>query len=259
MRCCLPQRLVALLLAVGLFGLPLATWANQIRISPLFVSLSAEQRSAAINLRNEGRTAVSVQVRIFAWQQDADAGMLLDTTQDLALSPAMVTLAPGATQLVRVQTRIPAVQKERHYRILIDQLPDAASASRDRVRVLTRYSLPVFVEPRVVGLPELSAKLVSCQTDGSLQLRVSNTGARRARLADWQLQQQNKMLGNHQGLSGYALPGQVLSVPLVNVAASRLAASLSLQWQVNTDMGPWQTTVALPAETVPCATAETLE
>ncbi|MDP1540622.1 MAG: fimbria/pilus periplasmic chaperone [Moraxellaceae bacterium] len=259
MMCRLPQRLAALLLAVGLFGLPLATWASQIRISPLFVSLSAEQRSAAINLRNEGRTAVSVQIRVFAWQQDADAGMLLDTTQDLALSPAMVTLAPGATQLVRVQTRMPAVQKERHYRILIDQLPDAASASRDRVRVLTRYSLPVFVEPRVVGLPNLSAKLVACQADGSLHLRVANAGSRRARLADWQLLQQDKALSSHNGLTGYALPGQVLSVPLVDVAANRVSAASTLHWQVNTDMGPWQTTIASLAETVPCATVDALE
>lgn len=256
----LRHRLMTLMLAVSLCGWPLVMSASQLRISPLLLTLSSEQPAAVLTLSNEGRATVTVQVRLFAWQQDAVAGLLLEPTQDVVLSPAIVTLAPSSTQLVRVQARTPAVQKEQYYRLLIDQLPDAASASRDRIRVLTRYSLPVFVEPRVRGLPNVTAKLVACAANGGLQLHVFNNGSKRARLSDWQLHHQNKTLAAHIGLAGYALAGQVTSLPLTSVSANQLAnVSTSLLWQVNTDVGLLSVPVSITAEPVSCTAADITE
>ncbi len=234
---------------VGLSVLaPEPAQAGQIRLSPLSLSLTPEQRATTVTLRNETRAPVSLQVRVFAWQQDADAGMLLGPTSDIALSPAMITLPPGATQLVRVVARNQGSGSEQYYRVLIDELPSAAAASRDKIQVLTRYSLPLFLEPRVAGLPKLSLRLQQCQ-DGRQRLLIANAGERRARLADWRLLRGDKVLATHPGLAGYALPGNVLALPLP-AGTTWPAAGASIE--ASTDLGPWRADIIPPSESASC-------
>ncbi|MES2908779.1 MAG: fimbria/pilus periplasmic chaperone [Pseudomonadota bacterium] len=257
MICCLPDarsRLRAWL-AVALLCLPAlapeAALAGQIRLSPLSLSLTPDQRATTVTLRNETQSAVSVQVRVFSWQQDANAGMLLSPTSDIALSPAMITLPPGATQLVRVVLRHQGNRGEQYYRVLIDELPSAASASRDRIQVLTRYSLPLFLEPRVAGLPKLSLHVQSCQ-DGRQRLLIANTGERRARLANWLIVNGEQTLASQDGLAGYVLPGSSLALaPGADLAWPAAGATL----RADTDLGPWQADIPSPGEPTSCPPA----
>lgn len=222
--------------------------AGQIRISPLSLGLTPAQRAASLTLLNEADTPVSLQVRVFSWQQDVDAGMLLSPTSDVALSPAMVTLAPGATQLVRVLARGTGEAGERYYRVLVDELPSGAGASRDQVQVLTRYSLPLFLEPRVAGLPRLTLQAQHCQ-DGRQRLLVGNSGERRARLADWRLLAGDEVLTLQPGLAGYALAGGTLTLPLPSGMAW---PATPVRLVAGTDLGGWQGEVAPPGEPVAC-------
>lgn len=245
----MPCALAGAFLGACLIGLSLPAWAGKVRLSPLSVELTPDQRAAAITLQNEADTPVSLQVRVVAWHQDVNAGVLLDPTTDIALSPAMVTLPPGATQLVRVVSRTSESRLERHYRVLIDELPDASEVSHDLVRVLTRYSLPVFLEPRLAGLPKLAVQLRACD-DGRQRLVISNTGERRARLADWRLLAASgkQALAGGQGLTGYVLPGSALAIPL---SAAVAAQAQGTQFSASTDLGPWQADVA-PGEAMTC-------
>lgn len=252
---CLPDARVqarAWLAAVLLAGLSLTAQAGQVRLSPLSLSLTPDQRATTVTLRNETRTPVSLQVRVFSWQQDLEAGMLLGPTADIALSPAMVTLAPGATQLVRVVSRVARaaddVGGERYYRVLIDELPSVANASHDKIKVLTRYSLPLFLEPRVAGLPRLSLRLQHCQ-DGRQRLVAVNAGERRARLADWRLLDGSQVLAGEPGLAGYVLPGSALALPL---PAGLSLPAQGLRVEAGSDLGPWQADVSLPSEPAIC-------
>lgn len=227
---------------------PESALAGQIRLSPLSLSLTPDQRATTVTLRNETRAPVSVQVRVFSWQQDADAGMLLSPTSDIALSPAMITLPPGATQLVRVVARNQRSGGEQYYRVLIDELPSAASASRDKIQVLTRYSMPLFLEPRVAGLPRLSLRLQQCP-DGRQRLLVANAGERRARLADWRVLNGEQSLASHPGLAGYVLPGSALVLPLpAGITWPALGSSI----EASTDLGPWHADITQPSESASC-------
>ena len=254
MTCCLPDArasvrawLVAALLCLPAIA-PEAVLAGQIRLSPLSLSLTPDQRATTVTLRNETLAPASVQVRVFSWQQDADAGMLLSPTSDIALSPAMITLPPGATQLVRIVTRNQRSSSEQHYRVLIDELPNAAGASRDKIQVLTRYSLPLFLEPRVAGLPRLSLRLQSCQ-DGRQRLLISNTGERRARLANWLILDGEQIQASQEGLAGYVLPGSLLTLTMpADLTWSTTGAKL----RADTDLGPWQADIPSPGEPTSC-------
>ncbi|UWX04754.1 molecular chaperone [Pseudoxanthomonas sp. NC8] len=71
----------------------------------------------------------------------------LAPTRDLVASPAILEVAAGERQLVRlIRPRAEPSASEAAYRLVIDELPADASAPRDPgLRFLLRYSVPVFV------------------------------------------------------------------------------------------------------------------
>lgn len=234
-----------------------------IEMSPLQVEFAPSQRSAQITVRNSNDEPLALQVRVFQWSQPEYMGMALLPTTAITASPAIVTLAPGATQLIRVLRRedLPS-DREHYFRLLLDELPDPGAASRNAVQMLTRYSLPVFIEPRLAGRAELSASRVHC-ADTREFIEVTNTGSRRARIAQWQLLAADASQAGHgkaspsarvvaqkAGLSGYVLPGGRLRIPVTFILPAT-----DLQWQVKTDTRDWQTTLAMPAEASACDAA----
>ena len=224
--------------------------AGQLQLTPLSLDLSPSQPATTLTLRNEANTPVTIQVRVFNWQQDVDVGMQFAPTTDIALSPAMATLAAGASQIVRIVALNPkGTGREQHYRVLVDELPDAAGASRNQIKVLTRYSLPLFLEPLTAGLPKLSLRLQQC-ADGRQRLVITNNGERRARIANWRLRDGGKVTAEQVGLAGYALPGSSLALPLSNGLTQ---PTQGLHLDADTDLGPWQADAPFPPEPVTCA------
>lgn len=243
---------LGLFVCAGLmFGaLPIAYAGMQ--ISPLLVSFGPKVRSQQITVRNTGDLPLTIQVRLFDWSQPANAGMVLKPTAVLTASPAIVTLAPGTSQLVRVLRRQDLPSDQEHYfRLLLDELPDASSVSNGAVQMLSRYSIPVFIAPRLAGQPELSAVLLRC-SDGENFINVRNAGAIRARLTEWLLLtnagKASRLLAQGNGLTGYVLAGSEL-----RIALPKNLPAAELQWQVATDREEWRTTLAPPAEAVECA------
>ena len=79
-------------------------------------------------------------------------------------------VAPGKQQMVRViRIHSAPVSQELSYRVLVDELPGKASAERSvGLKVLLRYSIPVFVTPQasrsapaVTDLSKVQAQLVA--------------------------------------------------------------------------------------------------
>lgn len=253
----LAREYLGLFVSVLLFwSLPGAALAS-IQISPLQIEFSPTDRSAQITLRNNNDRPLALQVRVFQWSQPEHMGMALQPTEVITASPAIVTLVPGATQLIRVLRREKLPSDQEHYfRLLLDELPDPSAASRNAVQMLTRYSLPVFVSPRLAGRAELSANRVHCD-DGREFIDVRNAGTRRARIAQWKLlvadakdaKAPAQVVAQKAGLSGYVLPGGELRIPVTFALPSS-----PLQWQVTTDRLDWQTTLAMPAQASACAT-----
>lgn len=233
--------------AACLSVVPVLACASLVRISPLGINLSPDHRAATMTLQNEADTPVSLQVRVFAWQQ-GEAGMLLAPTTDVVAGPAMVTLAPGATQLIRVLARNPGDGTERAYRVLVDELPSISTASRGQVQVLTRYSLPLFLEPRVAGLPRVSLAWKHC-ADGRQFILLANTGERRIRLADWRLLDGTQVLATQPGLAGYVLAGSTLALPL---PATLSLPERAVRLEAGTDLGAWQADVSPHSEPAAC-------
>src|SRR5690606_7700691 len=75
---------------------------------------------------------------------------VLKPTQDLVVSPPMLTIPPGQRQmvrLVRVGAGLGPPASEKTYRIVMDELPVALGAESEGVKFVLRYSVPIFIAP----------------------------------------------------------------------------------------------------------------
>ncbi|NII71813.1 fimbrial chaperone protein [Dyella sp. SG562] len=236
------RRLTAAALAAGA---ALAAHASSLQISPVTVELPPGQNASALTLRNPGKEPVYGQVRVFRWDQAPDDDRL-EPSDDLVASPPLIRIEPQGEQLVRLVRRDgSAVAEERYYRVLVDEVPNLDAAPGNGVNIRLRYSVPVFLEPAgAPALPKLSWEL---RREGTQwQLRVSNTGGRRAQLAavrvvgaDGAAQEINP------GLLGYVLAGRTRQWTIA--LDDKLAAHGPLKLRANLNAQPIETELSVAA------------
>lgn len=185
-------------------------FAASLQVSPTSVTLQAERNADGLTLRNTGTTTLHAQVRVYRWtQQDGDDH--LEPTRDIAASPPMVELAPGAQQLVRViRLAAPPATSETAYRLIVDELPleSTGGEARPGLQFVLRYSVPVFLLP--AGADEVAPVLrvrVGRDSEGSF-IEIDNSGRRHAQVADLAyIDADGARHAVAPGLSGYVLPG----------------------------------------------------
>jgi fimbrial chaperone protein len=220
--------------------LPVAALAATLQITPVTVELQPDQNAFGITLRNPGDRPIYGQVRIFRWDQIHGQDSL-SATQDLVASPPLIQIAAHSDQLVRVvRTASAPTTAEQSFRLLIDELPPPDEAQANGVTIRLRYSVPVFIEPSSEpGQPQLSWHL--SHDDKGWEMRVENTGARRAQLAAVQLVNgDGKSFALSKGLFGYALAGRSGQWPVPLPPEQIISGSVKVKANVN----------ALPVEAV---------
>lgn len=149
--------------------------AARINIAPLRIELDAANPAATVMLTNTSERPVPVQARLFAWHQQGGEDTYQPSTA-LTISPAIVSIPPGATQIVRLLRNGPATPGEKPFRLTVDQLPDPAMAVSGQAEARLRFTLPVFFD-RDTATP---AALAWSVTPAGVQ--VTNSGGATARL-----------------------------------------------------------------------------
>jgi fimbrial chaperone protein len=125
--------------------------APTFNIMPTRVVIKPRETSASLMLRNDASESVRFQVTAFAWSNDANGQIVLKPTTDLVFFPTLFTIEPGQSRRVRVAASQRAVERELAYRLMIEQLPSHAGAQPGGgVQMLTRASVPVFVQPQTI-------------------------------------------------------------------------------------------------------------
>lgn len=108
--------------------------AATLQVAPVTLDLQSDQRAAAVYLTNSGKAAINAQIRVYEWTQKNGKDVLV-STGEVVTSPAMTSLAPGQQQLVRIIVMQPGIRaQEQSYRLVIDELPDAASRAAPPLR-----------------------------------------------------------------------------------------------------------------------------
>ncbi|MGA6826881.1 fimbrial biogenesis chaperone [Nitrospira sp. NS4] len=138
-------------------------------VSPLKVVLSGKSNSALLEIANQSTDSLRLQLSVVAWDQSPSGEMLLTGTDDIVLFPPLLTVAPGEKRKIRLGAVTPRGTTEKTYRIVLEELPSLQTAPADgaQIRVLTRMTIPVFLQPSKI--------VVSGQIDG-LTMRQKNAG-----------------------------------------------------------------------------------
>jgi fimbrial chaperone protein len=179
-------------------------FAAGLRVEPVLLELDAPAAASYLTLHNDNDTEISVQTRVFRWQQSNGADDL-QPAEDVAVSPPIVTIPPGADYTVRVvRTAASQVRGEESYRLWIDELPDERRNWRAGLSILIRQSIPVFFRAPDLAAPSIdwSVRLAS----GQLQVTARNSGDERMRIAALSLRDAS----GHTAAFGRGLVGYVL-------------------------------------------------
>ncbi|HEX5648491.1 MAG TPA: molecular chaperone [Steroidobacteraceae bacterium] len=193
----------------ALLALPPAVLAGTFSISPLRVDFSGPVKTAALTVRNEDATAVVVQAEGLFWSQDG-AGDALASSRDLLVSPAVFTLPPGGQQLVRVALRrAPDPDRELAYRLIVQEVPQAAAPQFTGLQVALRLSVPVFVAPaQSATRPAAMAWTAQQDTHGTLTVIARNDGPAHERIHRFTVRSgDGSRLVAEQSSLAYVLPG----------------------------------------------------
>ena len=155
--------------------------AGSFSISPLRVDFAETAGTAALTVRNEDATAVVIQTQGLGWSQEGGQDAL-SPSRDLLISPAVFTLQPGGSQLIRVALRrsIDPV-RELSYRLIVQEVPQAASKDFVGLQVALKLSVPIFVAPTAPAEPQLTWAATR-GADGKLSVSARNDGAAHERI-----------------------------------------------------------------------------
>jgi len=221
-----------LLLAASALAGPAAMAAN-LQVNPIMLEFAPGEQSQAVWLSNTGTEPLKAQVRVSIWTQ-AEGKDQTEPSRDLVASPAILEVAAGQQQLVRIiRPRSVPLQTEAAYRLTIDELPaDGSEPQRSGIQFLLRYSVPVFVlaegteplspsrrtanTPPSTGTPTTLSARLDAQGDASL-LSITNPERQRVRLSNlaW-VDGAGHRTELAAGLFGYVLAGQRMqwTIPL---------------------------------------------
>lgn len=231
----------ALLVAGVLSARP--THAGDLQVAPISIEIAAQEQAQTLTLSNSGDRTLRAQIRVMAWSQ-AGGTDDLQPTRLLLASPPIVEIAPHAQQLVRIirpDGTPPA--RELTYRLIVDELPDPALADTAGLKLLLRYSIPVFVLPpgvvpalsRAGTIPPADLSTISARLQGGV-LDIANAGTTRLKISGlaWVNQDGSRVTLN-PGLLGYVLAGEDMHWPISLPTAARPGGSLRAHFNGDAD------------------------
>jgi fimbrial chaperone protein len=153
--------------------------AQSLMVIPVNVQIEPEQRAATLTVINRGDSETSVQIRVYAWSQQTGDDQLA-ASDAVMVSPPLATIAPGASQVVRLILRQPPLGREATYRILLDQIPPPAAPGV--VRVVLRMSIPIFAQPTSRSVSRVQFHIE--RNAGQAYLVALNDGSRHDAIRD---------------------------------------------------------------------------
>lgn len=194
----------AVLVLAGLHFSAASSNATSLRVSPVLIDLNAPTAASSLQIWNDAKRPINVQVRIFRWSQKNGVDNYSPAT-DVAVSPPISQLKPGGENMIRVvRTSKRPVKAEESYRVIVDELPTAAQKKSGTVNLVVRHSIPVFFSPQESKGADVVWNV--SKKSGGYQVTVNNKGDKRMRIADLSLQSKGgAAVAQHPGLVGYVL------------------------------------------------------
>lgn len=151
-------------------------WAANVGVTPVAIHMGGAINRATVNVVNYGAEPVTMQAETIVWKRVSGVDEYGETTH-VMVNPAMFTIEPGGSQVVRVGLRQRNEQAvESTYRLVLREVPvanDKVENDGTAVRVLVAMRLPIYVAPDQVVQDQ---KWTVRQTADSVQVALQNDG-----------------------------------------------------------------------------------
>ena len=217
--------------------------AAEFSVNPVRVALSVKEKVAALHVRNTGETDVVIQAKVVSWNQQ-HAKDSFQSTKEVLVTPPIVTIPPGGTQIIRAGLRrAPDTDTELSYRLFLEEVPDHTQSPDNGLRMITRLSLPVFVAPGEVPASPSLRWAVQRGPEQSLLVAAYNDGNGHAQIANLSLALPDGQRLSLPGLH-YLLPGNdniwvvdtrdaaITRTPTVTLSATVNGLNVNVRMQV---------------------------
>lgn len=227
------MRLCLLLLAI----FSQALWAANLGVTPVAIHMGGAVNRTTVNIVNYGTEAVTMQVETIAWTRvngvDQDG-----ETSDIMVNPAVFTVEPNESQVVRVGLRRPSDKADEvTYRLVLREVPVARTETAGtNVRVLVAMRLPIYVAPAQIIRDEKWT--VRTDKKGNLVVKLQNGGNVHYKIGGVKVRL-NEAKGGETVASttegGVVFPGETRSF---NMRTAQTISSQPITLEVFTDRGP---------------------
>jgi len=178
--------------------------SSGIAVNRTAIIFSPGDETQSFAISDSGADTVHVQIRLFRWHNKGTEDVY-EQSQDIGFSPAIVSLAPTESQIVRMVVLAPRRPQEGSYRLFIDQLPPPPRAGT--VTLPVRFVVPVFVQGQhPPSKPALAWKATA--RSGEATVTAINAGGVHVRLTDLGYVAGGKEQIVVPGLAGYVLAGE---------------------------------------------------
>lgn len=248
-------RCAVLLSAAASMGLaaPVAR-AGSLQVAPVRIVLTPARAVAAMTIGNAEDTEMAVQAEVFAWSQ-VDGKDVYEPTRDVLVNPTIFRLPGQGQQIVRVGLRVPADQREKSYRVFLQQLPrdqavPADGATGIQLQTLLRIGVPIFVPP-VAARTQVQWQVERAEPGPvaapRYRLKLHNGGTEHIQLTQIVLRNERGGEIARQSLSQYVLAGQA-AAPQMALPAFASASAFSIEVQSDAAQPLPAATLRVPAD-----------
>ena len=207
MKLRLPKIGIRRLAPVLLLAVAQGAAASTFNISPIRVDLGGIHRMGVLTLTNVDAAPVVVEMRVVKWSQQ-DGKDRLEDTRDLLATPPVLQIPAHGEQIVRVALRrAQDPELELSYRVIFQEVPQAAPKNFTGLRIALRLSVPVFVAPAHGHAAPKIAWAAHWLADGDLELAATNSGTGHVQITDFDALVGDAKTPLRAITSKYVLPG----------------------------------------------------
>jgi fimbrial chaperone protein len=169
-------------------------------MSPVRLTVQEKSRATSLQMTNDGKHQMSIDVRVMDWLDVAeDGGDVLEPSEAIISSRPVLTIEPGQTVIVRFLVSKRSDKAQDNYRVILNDITPNVSG---KIAVRVRQILPLFV----VNKMEAKGKLE--MANGAL----TNVGDRHVRITAYR-----DIEGKKVDTLRYVLPGKSVKLPVFSI------------------------------------------
>ena len=215
---------------------------SSIELNPVRLEFLPGQKITSQEITNHSGVPVVLQLKVVKWKKVLGKD-IHEETNDVIVTPPLITLDSEEKQLVRLGMRVtPDEKKGATYRLIINELPASNLLTSFGVRTLLEFQVPIVAAPLVPSKPKILWAATRLG-DKKIKITIQNVGESYLSLCNISLSNsdENKPFVK-QPITYYILPGQKqdYEFDLPNAFKGR-----NVQISAQTDQGEVKETVSL--------------